>query len=280
MRRLLNFIYKNRTFILFVFLEILCALLIVQNNRYQSSAFYNSSNYFIGSVYNFSDNVKSYFSLSGVNEDLAEENAQLRKLLEQKNQSLFNLGVRENRDPELLQQYEYVDAKVINNSTRWFDNYITIDKGKKHGLEPGMGVINSSGIVGKVKSVSRNYSVVNSMLHSKVIVSSKIKRTGDLCSTQWNGKDPYEADLFYVPKHVQLQIGDTVITSGHNAVFPAEMIIGTVKDINSDDEDLFYEVSIRLANDFNALSYVYVVKNRLKVEKDSLENISGVNEQQ
>ena len=134
-----------------------------------------------------------------------------------------------------------------------------------------MGVVSHDGIVGIVKSSSRHFSTITSLLHSNIFVSSVIKRTGDLCSTTWDGRDPYQASLRFVPRHIQLQQGDTIVTSGYNSIFDKGTLIGTVKETGIKENATFYDVSIDLATDFNSLSYVYVIENRLRVEKDSLE---------
>ena len=271
MQRLFLFIYQNRAFAIFVLLEVICTWMIVQNNRYQGVAFFNTSDRFAASLVRISTNISGYFALRDVNERLSQENAFLKEKLNQRTKSLFQLEVIEERDPEILNSLDYISAKVINNSTRRFKNYLTIDKGIKHGIAPGMAVINGAGVVGKVKSVSRNFAVVYSMLHTDVMVSSTVNRTGDLCSVNWEGKDIRTSNLLYVPRHTQLQVGDSVTTSGFNAIFPPRVLIGCIQDFSTREDALFHDVKVELANDFNQLAYVYVVRNNLLTERDSLE---------
>lgn len=274
MQLLFLFLYKYRAFFTFLFLELLCIWLIVQNNSYQGAKYFNSSNRFAASLLHTSDGISDYFTLGEVNQRLAEENAALRRKLEQYNQSVYDLNVRRRRDAQVIGKYDFIAAKVINNSTRRFDNYITINKGSKDGVTPDMAVIDGHGAVGKVKSVSRNFSVITSILHGDVLVSAKIKRTGDICTAKWDGLDPQKAELLYVPRHVDLQVGDTVTTSGYNAIFPEDVPVGYVEQFEVRDEALFYDVKISLATDLNQLSYVYLVKNNLKIEQDSVQNIT------
>ena len=276
MQRLFLFIYQNRAFATFILLEVICAWMIIQNNRYQGVAFFNTSNRFAAGLVRISTNISGYFALRDVNEKLSEENAMLKKRLNQRTQSLFQLDIVEERDPEILNSLEYLSAKVINNSTRRFKNYLTVDKGTKDGIEPGMAVINGTGVVGKVKSVSKNFAVVYSLLHTDVMVSTKVDRTDDLCSVNWGGKDIRMANLMYVPRHTQLQVGDSVTTSGFNAIFPAEVLVGWIEEFSTRDDALFHDVKVKLANDFNKLAFVYVVKNRLLMEQDSLQSTGEI----
>ena len=271
MRSLFLFLFKYRTFFVFVLLQILCFWLIISNNRYQSAAFFTSSNRLAAAIMTTTDNVSDYFNLGAQNKKLAEENARLRKLLNQKQQIPHYLPGKRVKDTAVLKQFNYTPAKVVKNSVNWSNNYITINKGAAHGIKNGMGVVSHDGIVGIVKSSSRHFSTITSLLHSNIYISSVIKRTGDLCSTTWNGRNPYQASLRFVPRHIRLQTGDTIITSGYNAIFDKGTLIGTVKETSIEENATFYDVTIDLATDFNSLSYVYVIENRLRLQKDSLE---------
>jgi rod shape-determining protein MreC len=102
-------------------------------------------------------------------------------------------------------------------------------------------------------------------------VSSKIKRTGHFGTVQWDGVDPRVIDLKYIPRHVELKVGDTVVTSGYNAVFPEGILVGVVKNVKLNEEAQFHTIKVGLAQDFGKLAFVEVVKSNLKQEKDSLE---------
>ena len=135
MNRLFGFFYDNRAFFTFLILELMCAWLIVQNNQYQSASYFNSSNKLAANILGFSNGVREYFSLRVINRELADENATLRTKLEQRNQSLYSLEVREIKDPAIVNRYEYVSAKVVNNTTSLFKNYITINRGEDAGID-------------------------------------------------------------------------------------------------------------------------------------------------
>jgi rod shape-determining protein MreC len=133
-----------------------------------------------------------------------------------------------------------------------------------------MAVISSLGVIGKVRTVSSHYSVVTSILHVDVEVSALLKRTGHFGTVQWDGLDPDFVKLKYIPRHVQPVKGDSVVTSGYNAIFPEGIMIGLIDEVNLTDE-LFYDLKVKLSQDFRKLSYVEVVRNDMKHELDSLE---------
>ncbi len=274
MERLLNFVYAYRALFTFLALEFFCAWLIVENNQYQSTKFFNSSNRISARIISFSSTVREYLSLRELNTDLAGENADLRKKLEQRNQSLYSLDVRELRDPAIINRFDYVSAKVVNNSTGFTKNFITINRGTDAGIKPGMAVISAKGAVGKVKSVSKHYSVLISLLNIDEQVSSVIKSLGYFGTSQWDGVDPRQVELLYIPRHVKLHTGDTVVTSGYNAIFPEGVLVGVIKEVNLKEETPFYDIKVELAQDFGNLTFVEVIKSTLKHEKDSLEQVT------
>ena len=271
MERLIYFFYQYRAFFTFLVLEVFCAWLIISNNSYQGAQFFNSSNSAIASMNNFSQGIRNYFLLSDQNSVLAEENANLRRQLEKNIQLRQLIDTLAGVDSSIVNRFDFVSAKVVNNQVDRYKNFITISKGANAGIMPGMAVISPLGVVGKVKVVSDHYSVVTSILHIDVMVSAELKRTGHFGTVQWTGRDPQEINFLYIPPHVKPEIGDTVITSGYNAVFPPGVMIGTISKKDLDKEALFYELKIKLSQDFQKLSYVTVVKSRLKHEQDSLE---------
>lgn len=273
MERLFLFVYQYRAFFTFVVLEVFCFWLIVQNNHYQGAKFFNSSNTVVASLNNFSQSIRDYFLLSDVNRTLAEENAELRRIVEQQKFLMEKNYQLTTYDSAFATRYEFISAKVVNNQLDRVKNFITINKGEVDGVTPGMAVISPLGAVGKVKTVSRNFSVVTSILHIDYMISSMLKKSGHFGSVQWNGRDPGFTKLNFIPRHVELTVGDTVVTSGFNAVFPEGIIVGTVSKIDLSPEALTYNITVALSQDFRKLSYVSVVTSPLKEEKDEVEKI-------
>ena len=245
--------------------------MIVQTNHYQNAVFLNSSNQYIGSLLQFTSNIGSYFGLGEVNRKLAKENTRLHQEINLLRQKQKKIALEPIADSVVVNQYNYTLAEVVNNSTHRGNNYITINKGTRHGIVEGMAVISPTGVVGKVKKANANFSTVVSLLHSKTNMSAQIKRNGELGSVRWNGKSPLYAQLTDVPSHVKVNVGDTICTSGYNATYPPRITIGIVKKVRMKSEQTLYELDIELATPFNRLDYVYVVKNILKIEQEQLE---------
>jgi len=273
MERLLNFVYAYRAFFTFLLLEIFCAWLVIQNNQYQSTKYFNSSNRMVARMNQTSQSIREYFSLIEINTTLAQENSVLHKKLEQREQTLQFLQLNQ-VDSAMFHQFDYVSAKVVNNTTKYYKNFITINRGTDAGLKPGMAVIGSGNVVGKVKSVSSHFAVLISLLNLDEQVSCMIKRTGHFGTAQWDGTNPSIVNLKYIPRHVQPAVGDSIVTSGYNAVFPNGIFIGKIKAFKLNNEAPFYEIKVELGLDFSKLAFVDVIKSKLKKERDSIEHIT------
>lgn len=271
MRRLFLLIYQYRAFFTFIVLEILAFWLVIGTSTFHNAAFFNTSNNVVASIFGLRQGVYQYFNLANENDNLAKENAFLRDLISQKHVQVTNADSTTLLLDDTTIQYNYIPAKVINNSTKKINNYLTVDKGSSDGLEAGMGVISSFGVVGVVKTVSNNYATLYSLLHGDMQVSSLLSRLGVFCTTKWDGLDPLYANLLYIPRHVELQVGDSITTSGFNAIFPEGIPIGQIKEFSIDDNETFYKVIIELSSDFQSLSHVYLIQNYQRHEKDSVE---------
>jgi len=278
MQRILLFLYKLRAFLLFIFLEAIAVWLIVSNNSQQGSAFFNSSNQVAANILKKRNDVLDYFSLATTNRSLVETNAELLSALEKIRKPADSSYIAV--DSVLMATFDFKGAKVINNSLHLSQNYLTINKGAAQGIKEGMGVFNEDGVVGRVKGVTKNFATVISLLHTDLLISSKIKSSEVFGSTKWDGRDAKEAKMLYVPRHVQVKVGDLVVTSGYNAVFPEGIPIGTIKEVKPGSETNYLDITITLKTDFSKINYVYVVENHLEAELDSLYQSSGIKNEQ
>jgi rod shape-determining protein MreC len=178
----------------------------------------------------------------------------------------------------LVHTFTFIPGKVIKNSIRLVNNHLLLNIGEADGVKPGMGVISSSGVIGQVKATSAHYATVTSVLHSRTSMSAKIKRSNTLGTIKWDGSNYLIANLDFIPRHIKVQKGDTVITSGYNAIFPEGVMIGRIISYAKESDQSFYTIRVRLAPDFANLSYVYVIRNTSQGERQDLERKSGMTE--
>ncbi len=271
MRNLWIFLSKYNAFFFFVIFFVVSLILIVQRNSYQKATTLNSSNEIIGRSYEQVSDLKSYLNLGRVNDSLANENARLRSMLKTSfyNDSTISKTIK---DTVLKQQYTYIEATVVNNSVNRRDNTITINRGRRHGLEKGMGVICAQGIVGTVLNVSDRFATVQSVLNSGFRISASIAESGAFGSLVWGDEefDPRFATLKNIPDHVEVKRGQLVVTSQFS-LFPESIPIGKILRSDSKSGESFFDIKVSLFTNFSTLRYVYVIKNNFAAEQQQLE---------
>lgn len=273
MRNLLHFLTRNHFVLLFLALEIISLVLIVNYNNFQKVKFLNSSNGVSATIYKASDDLTSYVHLRKENEEMAKENAELRTYLQQyRNEKNFGVS-----DSVKIwgSKFLFRPAKVINNSVNKQYNYITLNQGKLDGIEPNMGIIGNNGIVGMVTNVSDHYSSGPSILNKRWKVSSRIKKNNYFGSLSWDGRDFEYAQLNEIPFHVDLTVGDTIISSGYSSIFPEGILIGTIESFNHDSGANFYKIKVKLSTNFKTLSHVEVIKNNFLEEQQKIEEANS-----
>ena len=289
MRNLLQLIVRYSNFLLLVGLEVVAFILVVHGNKYQQVALSGAANAVTASVHLMTDNVTSYFRLRSDNAQLLEENARLnaeimRLYNDQTRQRHGNdtattrqrvLGspMSDAENGEYVQAdlaYSFVPARVIAYSNDRHHNYITLNKGRRDGITPDMGVIGKDGIVGVVQSVSTHFAVVAPIIHEGIFISSMIRKNDYMATLHWHMPDIHTASLEDVARHVDVRVGDTIVTSGMSAIFPADMPVGVVSDVSLGEGDSYYDIDVRLATDFNSLRTVTVLQYAHRAELDSI----------
>ena len=269
MRDLLRFIIRYHFILVFILLESLGLVLLVQNNTYQKAQFVNLTHSLSGNIAKKYSHFRDYLSLHKENRQLVEENHRLYNMV--KSLVTINYGEQSySKDTLSRRKYVFIGAKVINNSTNKQFNYITIDKGSKEGIEPDMAVVCNDGIVGVVKEVSDNFSSIISFLNRNLKLSAKLKKSGHFGSLEWTGIGHEKAFLKDIPHNIDVRVGDTIVTSGYSAMFPEGYMVGVVSDFELKGGN-YYDIRIKLSTDFKNLRNVQVIKNLYRTEQKMLE---------
>jgi len=271
MRNLLIFITKYNAFFLFIIFEVSALIIYIKYNSFQKATFINSTNQVTGNMYQQVGQLKKYLYLQDVNDSLARENANLRNQLKT---SFYVDSAAKHKvvDTVYKQQYQYIDAAVINNSVNRRNNYITINKGSRAGVAKGMGVICPEGVVGKVVLVGEHFSIVQSLLHKETIISASLAGSKDLGSFVWSDDmNPRHGLLYDVSNSATPKLGEWVVTSDLS-LWPTGIPIGKISNLHSKTtKGSFLNMDVTIAVDFSKLKYVYVVNNKLAAEQLGLE---------
>lgn len=277
MQKLINFLIRNYSFILFLVLQLIAFVFILQANSFSRSTFFNSTRSVSGGMLEKYHNAKEFANLKRTNQILAEENARLRSISKESYFPMFSISDTI-IDTLYNQQYVYIPAKVVNSTYTYFNNHLTLNKGSNHGIQKGMGVINAEGVIGKVKEVSENYAVVYPVIHQKGQVTGRIKSSGHFGEVSWNGKNYDRVQLNKIQRHAIFNIGDTIVSDQRSEIFPSGIPIGVIQDSTLNSETQFITLEIDLLPDFTNIEYVYIVNDLLKEERTNLEEEVEENE--
>src|SRR5574343_58767 len=270
MRNLWLFFLRYYAFFLFLALEAIAIVLMVNNNSYHSASYFNSANAVSADVYTKVADAKTFINLQTVNDSLSKENARLLNLLFS---SPYSNSVKRVvvGDSTSQRRYTYIEAKVVNNSVKNRNNYLTLDRGSLQGVKPKMGVICGNGIVGTVKDVNEHFCTVISFLHKDSKISARLNSTKDYGSLVWEGLNPRFAQLKDIPTHVKVKLGDSVTTTGYSQKFPENIFVGRVVKCDLKSGDNFYNIEVGLSTSFSTLRYVYIVEDNFATELSNLE---------
>mgnify|MGYP001279125675 CR=1 FL=1 len=263
MQRIIYFLIRNKDFILFLSLLLICLSINISYNEYNKSKFLNSSNSLFSGLYNTKFTISKYFNLEYQNKILTEENRKLRLLL-------YNSEKKEITKFEKI-NFDVASASVIKNSYSYSNNFITIDIGKRDSIEIDNGVISSKGVVGIIDKTTYNYSRFISILNTNFLLNAKFKNSNYFGILSWDGIKINKLQLKDIPKQANVSIGDTIVTGGNSLIFPKGILIGYVDSFKLDNSQNYLELEIELATDMANIEKVYVLRNNNLKEINSLD---------
>lgn len=270
MHNLFLFIQRFYVFFFFLLLTSFSIFILISNNLYQRSAFINTSNAVTGEMYTLVSEVRNYFHLKTENEALLRENALLKSRMRDAYyvDTINSISVN---DTVYKQRYQYIDAQVINNSVDKKYNYITLNRGRMHGVQKNDGVICDQGVVGVVVKVSERFCTVMSLLNRKTNIPPRIDTLMYFGSVKWDGNSFIYAQLTDINRFAPVRVGQMVYTSGFSEHYPENIKIGQIESVNLKEGSNFYDIEVKLSTDFTALHSVYIVQNLFKAEVHALE---------
>lgn len=275
MRNLIQFFIRYLVLFLFLILETVAIICIVNHNLYQGSILFSSANKITANILSISNNITDFFQLRTTNQLLSQENTDLLNQISELKHQLENYQTTVADSATLPANVpptvRFIPAKVVNITTHKIRNYITLNKGEQDGVRPDMGVISNGCVVGIVKNVSKNFCVVIPIINSELGINSKIKRNNYAGILKWPGTNYRIAKLHDIARHVDVQLNDTIITSGFTSNFPEGILVGTIRYANLEESDSYYDIDVELGIDYKKLTYVAIIDNRLYDEQKALE---------
>lgn len=259
---------------LFLLLEALSGFLLFQYNHYQGSVWFTHANSVAAQVHEWEAYVLSYLRMPAENAALTQRNIQLQYNNDVLRHELAALhadsSFTQQAQARALEGMTLIPARIVDNSVRQKDNMLVINVGSNDGVQPEMGVVSGTGVVGIVSQVTPHYALVMSVLNSHSSISCRLRGTEYFGYMKWKGGRTLRASMDEVPRHARIKKGDIVETSGFSNVFPPGIFLGKVAEIHNSSDGMAYELEILLSTDIANLRHVNVINNYNKEELDSL----------
>lgn len=275
MGNLIEFFKRNLHYFLLVLLLILCIVLIGKNISYNSYRFAQLCQNITNPIQKTWSELLRRFTLAQENEELTQQNIALMR--EQKNMFIIRDDTLSAQLPsavspagEKIRLYDYIHAHVIYKTIDREINYIIVDKGTNDSICKDMAAVSTTGIVGVVSDVSKNFATIIPVLHPLSQISAIVQPANQLGAIVWEDTDPQIAFLKNIPQHMEIDVGDSVFTSGYSNIFPKGILIGTVKSITNGSKTGFLTIKVYLSTDFSKLNTIYLIANLHKSEIDCL----------
>ena len=263
------------TILLFLILEAGSLVMVVNDGIFQRAKISGVIFSISSSIDRLSNQVRYFFNLKNINMQYQEENLRLTqelykyKMMAEQQKLLVSEDSTYSAVVGVDSIFSFIPANVITNSTNTLHNYLVIDKGRRDGIEPDMGVISSLGVIGIISSVSENYSLVISFLNITQKLSARITSSNAAGTIMWDGRSIQRVTLTEIPLHIKFNRQDTVSTSGFSSLFPANIPIGTIES-SVQTQGAHHKIEVKLFQDFSTLRFVNIVRNNHRNEIDSL----------
>lgn len=204
-----------------------------------------------------------YFFLVSVAKESDALHAQLNEALE-RGHRCTEIELSNRRLKSLLHFQQSINREVLpaavigKDPSAWFKTII-IDKGRRDGVEKGLPVVVPAGIAGQVMEVAGAYSKVLLIIDQNNAVDALVQRSRarGLVTGAPSGRCTFK----YVLLKNDVRVGDTLISSGLDGVFPKGLRVGLVSDVIRRNAGIFQEVKVTPFVDFEKLEEVLVVLN-------------------
>jgi len=222
-----------------------------------------------GTVQSGISSIPNVFELQQENKMLRENNIRLsNEVSGLKESKLENIRLTRSLSFKESTGLGLVSANVVNKSLIQTRNTITLNVGENDSVYINMPVITDAGLVGRIVSTSKNYSIAQILLNKDLRVTVKVQRSRVDGILSYDGVSSLTATN--IPKNADVVVGDVIITSEYSNLFPSGLPIGTVTETGNLD-NLFKKIEITPLVNFLSLENVFVLKYLVNKERYFLE---------
>lgn len=279
MRRIAELFLRYKEYATELLLVIISLLMISSSSSTQLRSFRTISVGIVASVQQALSWLPNPYALETENHALR----QLSKDLSLQAMRLRDAGIKAEKYREMLGFQErsplkLVAAEVLGKTTIQMRNIATLNVGTKNGVKEGMPVMTEHGLVGIVIGATDNRTVVQLLINRDTRVTAKTLSGRADGIIVWDGAGALR--MRDVPISVPQKKGDTVITSTYSSLFPADLVIGTILEIEEEPGTLYYNITVKPAVNFSTMEEAFVVlhspdQERLELERKLIEPLQS-----
>ncbi len=209
--------------------------------------------------------VRDTFSSYTANRHAREENAELRDQIDQLTAER-NKALERQAELDVLRtqlalpsrpQYREIAANVFSrDAVLWFRR-LTIDRGTLDGVKRDMPVATAGGIVGRVISVGPNYAMVQVITDKHAGLGAMLQESRAMGEV--HGLDNDRCELKNISTRENVEVGESVVTTGLDRIYPKGLLVGTVESIEADPNAPWHRIIIKPAAPVDRVEHVFVL---------------------
>lgn len=279
MYRIVELIVRYKEYAAAILLTIISLLMISAGDNSRIRSFRTISVSIIASVQSAFDWVPNPWALETENEALRRLNRDLSlQAMELRDAGVKVEELRRMLDFRERSPMTLLTAEVVGKPTLQLRNYITINVGSSDSVRVGMPVITPAGLVGRIVGLSENNAIVLLLINADSRIAARTLSARNNGIIVWDKEE--RLLLQNVPAVLTQEVGDTVITSGLSSLYPEDIVIGTVAEVEEEQGTLYHRITVEPTVNFDTLEEVFVVlftpdRERLKLERDVLEQVGA-----
>jgi rod shape-determining protein MreC len=264
------FLIQIKDYLILSLLIVISFFLIASNDNTQVRFLRAVAVGFVGAVQSGFSAVPNVFEIQKENEFLREKNIELSNQISSlKEAKLENIRLTKILGLKETKISGVIIASIVNKSLIHARNTITLNVGEGDSVKVNMPVITDDGLVGRIVSTSKNYSIAQILYNKSLSITVKDQRS------RVDGILNYEGSgnlvINNVPKSADVKAGDVIITSQYSNYFPAGIPVGTVTEEGNLD-NLFKKIIIKPSVSFTSLEEVFILRHLPESERLDLEN--------
>jgi rod shape-determining protein MreC len=263
------FLFQTKEYLILTITIIISLILIFSNDNSQIRFLRGIAIGSFGTLQSGFSAIPNIFEIQKENKFLRESNITLsNEIANLKEAKLENIRLTKLLNLKQKNILGIISGKIVNKSLIQTRNTITINIGEADSVKINMPVITDDGLVGKIVSTSKNYSIAQILLNRDLKITVKCQRSRVDGILNFDGFQLLA--IMNVPKSADVNPGDIFITSEYSNHFPAGIPIGTAIETGNLD-NLFKKIIIKPAVNFESLEEVFILMFIPDTEKISLE---------